>query len=324
MAREERSKEAPIHFELYRLIKDLMTECQSATLRYISVEPEYAVGSGTVDLVVNVKKENEITHFLGIEVKKPTLRSYLLYDLKSEQQAERYAKNLQSPYFALTDGHVLRLFNPNGRIGNYRIQLTDDHVRHLLIEMLELGEGKRQALGFQTAPSPEEFPKDLDKLASTLTDVFKQLEQEEGFALKPKEHERTHELQLSFGPFKKVLSLTLQREKRDRSKDTSYVLLGLSDLRKIVGKEALYELLAKLSQIPCFQWINPNNANDERKFTWKNLRDIPVNDDLQLEGLKESLVEWFSDLSKRPDLIKEESNKEKDMWVTSPPSIVTE
>lgn len=58
MAKEERSKEAPVHFELYRLIRDIMTECQSTTLRHVSVEPEYTVGSGTVDLVVNAKKEN--------------------------------------------------------------------------------------------------------------------------------------------------------------------------------------------------------------------------------------------------------------------------
>lgn len=261
---------------------------------------------------------------MGIEVKKPTLRSYLLYDLKSEQQAERYAGALQSPYFALADGHVLRLFSLNGRIGNYRIQLTGDHVRRLLMEMLELGEGKRQTLSFQAAPLIGDIAKELDKLASTLTDVFTQLGREEGFELAPKPHEMTHELQLGFGPFKKVLSLTLQREKRDKSKDTSYICLGLSDLRKRVGKEALHELLTKLSQIPCFQWINPNNANDERKYTWKNLRDIPVNDDLQLEGLKESLIKWFSDVSKRLDPLKEESNKEKDIWETSPLSVATE
>jgi hypothetical protein len=125
MAKEEKSKEAPVHFELYRLISNNIEKCNSDVFRYKVVEPERTVGNGAADLVVYAEIYGQLKPFLVIEVKKPTQRSFLLYDGKSVQQIKKYAVILSSSYFALTDGKILRLSPLAGEVGNYEMQLTD-------------------------------------------------------------------------------------------------------------------------------------------------------------------------------------------------------
>ena len=111
MLREDRSNEAAVQFELYRLIKNNMSiVSNSGTVQYDRIEPEKGVRNGSVDLVVWARKKDRLVPFLALEVKRPSLRSFLLYMEKSEKQIEGYAKELQAQYSALTDGIVLRLF----------------------------------------------------------------------------------------------------------------------------------------------------------------------------------------------------------------------
>jgi molecular chaperone GrpE (heat shock protein) len=306
MVIEEKSTEAPVQFELYRLIKNNLSASNSVTVQYKSVEPERGVKTGSVDLVVEARKANRIVPLLAVEVKKPSGRSYLLYTKESEKQIERYAKELQSQYSALTDGEVLRLFKLNQtvdnytRIGDYKIQLNDNQIRRFLTELLKSYENEKQALSLSEAPpfSLEKFERELDGLTKTLVNLFEQLGQEDGFELKHKENRIYREQSLSFDSFKGVLSLSVEREKKEISKDTSYILLNLLDLRNKLGTKTLSELLTKLSKISCFLWVDPEKAEKDYEFTWKNLRDITMREEPKAEELKKQLTEWFFELAK--------------------------
>ena len=308
MVIEEKSTEAPVHFELYRLIKNNLSASNSVTVQYKSVEPERGVKTGSVDLVVEARKANRIVPLLAVEVKKPSGRSYLLYTKESEKQIERYAKELQSQYSALTDGEVLRLFKLNQtvdnytHIGDYKIQLNDNQIRRFLTGLLKLYENEKQALSLSEAPpfSLEKFERELDGLTKTLVKLFEQLGQEEekGFELEHKENRTYLEQSLSFDSFNGVLSLSVEREKKEISKDTSYILLNLLDLRNKLGTKTLSELLTKLSKISYFHWIDPDKAEKSDSFTWKPLKNITTREEPKPEELKKQLTEWFFELAK--------------------------
>lgn len=302
MLKEDRNNEAAIHFELFRLIKNNIRASNLATVQYSNVEPEMGLKTGSVDLVIEVKKRNKVLPLLAIEVKKPARRSYLLYEKRSENQIKRYTKELQSPYSALTDGQVMRFFEFNQtdgaytHIGDYNIQLNDNQISLFLADLLRIYENEQKTLSLPEALpyNPEEFERELVGLTKTLKDLFEQLGKEEGFRLKPDEpHGIYIERKLSYNSFKDVLNLSLEREKKEASKDTSYILLNLSDLRNKIGKEKLRELLTKLSQISSFHWISPEKAETDNKFTWKNLRDITIKEEPKPEELKKQLKEWF-------------------------------
>jgi hypothetical protein len=59
----------------------------------------------------------------------------------------------------------------------------------------------------------------------------------------------------------------------------------------------LHELLAKLSQFPSFKWVDPKKAEGNEKFTWKNLKDILPDQEMQPSDIRKQLKEWFQDLS---------------------------
>jgi len=309
MVREEKSVEAAVHFELYRLVKNNMDRFNSANVQYISVKPERSVKNGSVDLVIEARRANGLVQLLAIEVKKPTRRSALLYEEASEKQIKRYAKELQSPYSALTDGQVLRLFEFNqtdgafAHIGDYNIQLNDDQISRFLTDLRRISENEQKTLSLLEAPpfSWERLEREITGLTKTLRNLFEQIGQEDGFRLELKPNKRYLEQSLSFNSFTDTLSLSLEREKREASKDTSYILLNLSNLRDKLGKEKLGELLAKLSEIPYFDWISPDKAETDLKFSWKNLRDITTREEPKPKKLKKQLKEWFLELAKIPE-----------------------
>lgn len=308
MIGEEKTTEAPVHFELYRIIKNNLSASNSRSMQYASIEPERGCKTGSVDLVLEAGKANRIFPLLAIEVKRPSERSSLLYTKKSMEQIEGYAKELQSQYSALTDGEVIRLYKLNQiqgsytHIGDYKIQLTDDCIRSFLAGLLELYENPEQALSLSEAPpfSLEKFERELHGLTKTLVDLFEQLGQEDGFSLDHIENRRYREQSLSFGSFKGVLALVVEREEKEISKDTSYIILNLSELRNNLGTETLRELLVKLSKISCFGWIRPDKAEKSLEFTWKSLKLITAREELKPEELEAQLKEWFVELANLP------------------------
>lgn len=302
MAREENSKEAPVHFELYRLIRNNMDKCNSDVFRYTDVEPERSVGSGAADLVVYAEIYNQPKPFLVIEVKKPTHQSYLLYDDEPMQQIKKYAVNLSTLYYALMDDKVLRLFTLEGDVGNYEMQLTDEQIVKLLTELRGLAEKKIQELGFPKAPkfSRAVYEKEVEEIAKTLTNVFQQLGQEKGFKVKPEEKRTSHMLKLSFTSLKDVLRLAVKREKTlaKSSSYSSYLHVQLKDLRRMISAESLHELLVKLKRIQYFQWIDPNKAFGSDPFTTRNLKEVSTIEKPEPDKLKNDLTDWFLTISK--------------------------
>jgi len=248
MPGKDKYTEATVQFELYRLLKNNMNESYSTSIRYESIKPEFVTKNKAVDLVIDVEIDHSILHFLAIEVKKPTMRSYLLFEQESFQQIEGYAKNLDSIYFVLTDGEVLRLFSKDEDLGNYRFELNDDSAKRLLKELLELNDGKRQTLSFLSSRSvdKEEITKERDGLVNALMEVLEHLEKEKWFKLERRETEMNRLRYLTIGSFKKIFRMGIEIDKRDISKDQSYVHLQLSDLRNKLGMETLSELLVKL------------------------------------------------------------------------------
>ena len=300
MPGEDRSTEAAVHFELYRLLKNNINESYSTSMRYVSIEPEFISKNKSVDLVIDAEIDHSILHFLAIEVKKPTMRSYLLFEQESYQQVEGYAANLDSIYSVLTDGNILRLFSRDRNLGDYRFELNDDSTKRLLRELPELYEGKRQILSFPRARSldKEEIAKERDGLVKALIEILKHLEKEKEFKLQHRETEINRLRYLHVGSFK-VFSMAIEREKRDISQDQSYILFHLKDLRRKLGMETLSELLGKLSRIPAFTWVDPKVANRDDEFTWKSLKHISFDGEPNFSSMKKQLIEWFFGLSER-------------------------
>jgi len=301
MPGKDRSKEAPVQFELYRFLKNNLNEPYSISIRYESVKPEFAVKNKAVDLVIDAKIDHNILHFIAIEVKKKTIRSILLFQQESIQQIGSYAKNLDSTFSILTDGHVLRLFKKEKDLGNYRFELNDDSIKRLLKELLEIFDGKRQTLSFPKAPYPneEEIAKETDGLVKALIEVLERLDKEKGFKLEPKETETNRLRYLNVGFLKKVFRMGIEIKKRDILKDQSYVHLHLEDIRDKLGVATLRELLEKLSRIPAFNWVDPKVANRKDKFTWKPIKYTTFDGEPNFNSMKKQLTEWFFELYER-------------------------
>ena len=87
-------REAVIHFELYRRLKNVI--CSSGSLEGIKfdVEPEFPVKGGSVDLLVRAVLNGSIINLLVIEVKRWTNNGLSLFTSLSEDQVKEYAKSL--------------------------------------------------------------------------------------------------------------------------------------------------------------------------------------------------------------------------------------
>jgi hypothetical protein len=302
MSMKDKCREACIHFELYRLLKNNMSRQYSNSIRYESLEPECPAGGKSVDLVIEAKKGQNVINLAVIEVKKPTMGSYLLSDPRSRKQVADYAEKLKSQFSILTDGEVLRLFKDNQPVGDYSFELDDENVRDILRELLELYEGTKESLSLPEAflRREEDIAKDRDGLVNALKEVLKQLEIEEEFKLRCRDTGTNRIRYLTIGTAKDVFSMAIQLKKVDISKDQSYLYLQLTGLRAKLGVETLHELLVKLAQIPGFIWVDPNDANRTKEFTWRKLKDMPFERrDPEFNLMKKQLVEWFREISNR-------------------------
>jgi len=301
MPNREKTNEADIQFELYRLLRNNLNEYYSASIKYESVKPEFPVNNKAVDLVIDAEINNVALHFLAIEVKKPTIRSILLFREESVNQIDGYSKNLNSIFSILTDGNILRLFKKDKVLGNYRFYLNDNSIKRLLKELLELYAGKRLTLSFPTARAgnEKESTKERDGLTKMLIEVLEHLNKEKEFQLKFEEKKTMYMRYLNVGSFKKIFRLGIEIEKRDLLKDKSYVHLQLSDLRPKLGMETLNELLVKLKRIPGFNWVDPKAANRNIEFIWKSLKYFVFDGEPNFNVIKKQLLAWFFELFER-------------------------
>ncbi len=155
-------REAVIHFELYRRLKNVV--CSSGFLEGIKfdVEPEFPVKGGSVDLLVRAVLNGSIINLLVIEVKRWTNDGLSLFSSLSEGQVKEYAKSLSAVYYAITDGQRFRLFKTSGDelIGNYKLsddKIFDENVARQLLEgLVNIYKGKTPKLPFNTFNDPIE------------------------------------------------------------------------------------------------------------------------------------------------------------------------
>jgi len=302
---EENNREAIIHFELYRLLKNNLAVFTSSTIQSVIVEPEKGVSSGSVDLLILVETPDAIIPFLSIEVKRPSGKSYWLFTEESKKQVERYSRELKSTYSALTDGEVLRLFRFNAatqeltHLQDYNIKLNDEKIRNFLSGLLGLYENGQLAIPLSEMPDFDltKFVGEIKGLTQTLIDTFDLLGNTEGFSLETKPDRRYISKLLGYGSFGKTITLSVEREEKELAQDTSFLYLELKDLRNRLGNEKLSKLLVDLKTVPYFEWIEPEKAKEEKEFTWKNLRDITLKKEVTASLLAERLREWFLKLS---------------------------
>lgn len=122
-----RLREAVIHFELYRLLKNCLI---SGGHSDIEVEPELTLGGRSADLVLTHKRNGKERLYLMVIEMKTALREFSVYDHKAREQVKAYAEHLNADYCAVTNGHILSLFKRTGEdFGYYRFELSEDCVK---------------------------------------------------------------------------------------------------------------------------------------------------------------------------------------------------
>lgn len=145
------TREAQIHFELYRHLKNAIDKGVSHRgVTFSRVEPEYNVNSGFADIVIFDDRDHP---WLVIEAKRQTTRGY---DRNIDpfspvviRQAFRYAGDLGAEYFATYNGRVLVLFHAFERgipllqrkSRAYSITKLETFAFELLKEIVELEDG---------------------------------------------------------------------------------------------------------------------------------------------------------------------------------------
>jgi len=146
------TREAQIHFELYRHIQNsLDLGFFYRNVRFTKAEPEYSKGlTGFADIVIF---DNIGRPWLVIEAKKRVAGRYIRnidpFSPIVVRQAHRYASQLGSPYFATYNGAVLVLFKTEERFvpllqrktKSYLIKDIEKFAPEVLREVVDLEKG---------------------------------------------------------------------------------------------------------------------------------------------------------------------------------------
>jgi len=286
-------REAVIHFELYRRLKNVV--CSSGFLEGIKfdVEPEFPVKGGSVDLLVRAVLNGSIINLLVIEVKRWTNDGLSLFSSLSEDQVKEYAKSLPAVYYAITDGQRFRLFKTSGDelIGNYKLsddKIFDENVARQLLEgLVNIYKGKTPKLPFNTFNDPiEEIEKATSGFSQILINLFNELSGN-GVATIEK---RKNVMWLNIGPHKGILRIGIYKES---NKNT--ITIQLEILKKVLGGDKTNEMLTKLSKIPGFQWV-PERMDFSKPFIWIYIKDA-VTEEPDYNQTKEGLRKWILELN---------------------------
>jgi hypothetical protein len=263
---QEKSREAPVHFELYRFIKNCVESRRRAGLTdYSEVRPEKDVGSGTADLVI--ERTGLPTAFLVIEVKKKTPQSMLVFDDEPQKQAEGYASKLNAHFYAISDGDALRLFRTKSKepLGGYSINLSEEFAKTLLEGLADIDVGKSSSLPFGHLEPPFERVRQMtSELGKVFLNIFDDLSANGTVKLEQKgwvKHVYVGDMGAIFR-----LGLYPAGEKED------YIDVRLELLRKAF-KERFAEVVTNLSHVPAFNWIKEGNWEKE-PIKWRYLKSI--------------------------------------------------
>lgn len=278
-------REASIHFELYRLIKNCLCSGRFRNYCILDVEPELSVGGRSADLVL-MDKEKE-SCILVIEVKGRGKGDYAVYDEAAEKQASNYANHLDACFYAVTNGIILRLFRrPNMPIGDYNFELSETCVGRFLEGLLSLYFDEKMNLDLPHARTPEERKKGRDVLVEAIIKALKEIDNKSDFRLETRILRKTNMYYLSVGEFKQVFRLGIPL--KNSREANPFLTIMLDELRKKFAEKDLKKLLERLSQISGFEWIK--EANLRKQFTWRYLTPYK---EIDAEKVKMDLKAWF-------------------------------
>lgn len=172
------TKEAEIHFELYRHLVDTVGD---GTTRhgttYTNVDPERSVEGGYADLVVETSGDEP---FLVVEAKREPIdepdRDIDPYSTQVIDQASRYATRLGAPYFATYNGRKLVLFQTfergvsllDRKSRDYEVEDISEFANELLDEVVRVDDDE-----VEWDPHSETFISRLGSFHSLLQGEFR-------------------------------------------------------------------------------------------------------------------------------------------------------
>lgn len=282
-------REALVHFELYRLLRNVLDGGRFQHSCPVHVEPERYVKSGSADLVLEFELDGR-RELVVIEVKGRT-RGLAVYDGKAEDQARAYAEHLSSKYYAVTDGQILRLFKLSGEsIGDYEFRLEEKFVGKFLDELYKLIVGKSERLDLPKAPSKDEVTKITNEVAEAIVEVLEELGKEKGFGLESEMKTKALMHYLSVGDLKRVFRLGTPPQ---GVSGLPGVEIWLKTMRRKLDEAIIKKLMDDLSKIPGFKWAK--NYSPEKEFIYKN---IFIDSELDIKDFKAKLKEWLVNMYK--------------------------
>jgi hypothetical protein len=287
--REEKAREAPVHFELYRRIKNYVESKNADELvEFSKLVPEKDVpGIGSADLVL--ERTDSPAPFLVIEVKKKTPESMLVFDDDPRKQALGYANKLNAHFYSISDGDSFRLFRTGSdkHIGDYSIALTEDFAEKLLNGLRDIYAGTSSSLPFASIEAPlEKVRQSTTALGRMLLNVFEGLKRDEVVNIK-QEGRVTH---VSVGNIGSILRLGLYPPEKA---DEDYIDVRLELLRKAFG-ERFRDVVADLSDVSGFEWMMDGYWKTEHN-KWRKLKSIAVQDP-NLDQTALGLSRWLKQL----------------------------
>lgn len=284
------SREALVHFELYRSLRNSASfRKQFDTIRYTAVEPEVPVGGGSADLVVKAELDGSPTSLLVVEVKRRTKLGGLIFDSDAEDQAKKYAKALSAPYYAITDGQRLRLFKTsnNELVGNYAFSLEESESKQLLKGLSNLHTNKTDTLPFPVVKNPiPEILEQSSDFTNMLYDLFNELSGKRGIVAA----QRGNVIWLNIGVHEGILRLGLSEDPSEHA-----ITVQLEVLKKTLGLLKFAEVMKKLSEVPGFQW-GRDRLDFDKPFIWTFIRKIIIEEEPDLNNARESLRIWILEL----------------------------
>lgn len=281
MAQEE-IREAIIHFELYRCLKNCITSESFKDLQFIDIIPEQPVITKAADLVLKAIIGGSSANFLVIEVKRRTRNGFLIFGDEAEKQAKGYAKNLHAIYYALTDGHSLRLFKASNNevVGNYEFSVDEENTK-ILLKGLESLHSNGTNLPFQTIKNPvKEIEERSFGVTQSLIELFNGLNGKSTITVEDHATPKGHAKWLKVGS-KRFLSLQLF---------DNCLVISLKESKDAIGFPDPEQEMKNLSKISGFQFIADKELIS-KNFTWAYTKNIAA-EEPDLQQLKRELGDW--------------------------------
>jgi hypothetical protein len=283
-------REAIIHFELYRCLKNILPTELFEEIRFVSVEPEVPVCGKAADLVVNATVNGLACKFLVIEIKKKTKNGLKIFDTDAENQAKGYAKKLPALYYSITDGHGLRLFRTANDefLGNYLFHINENNTKRFLNDLVMLhSQGNASVkLSFPLIKDPSEaIEKESDGVTKSLIELLNEVS-DKG-TIQVEQHGKNKWLNIRA---KRILTLELNEK--------NCLTIWFNALKDIITPSQIDNMMIDLSKIPGFQLMSDRLPIGNRSFTPIYIKNIAT-EEPDLSKLKEGLRHWLIQLDEQ-------------------------